>query len=373
MCATDPAHNPASTWVLMPDSAVAAAIRETGPMASSELRASDADRDRVAGVLREHYSAGRLTDEEMSERVETAYRVRTVAELATLTADLPTASVEAPPPAARARPRRRRSGYETSVRIHATVFLVVNAMLIAIWAAAGGGYFWPIWPILGWGIGLGCHFAPLLATRGAAPRTRKGTGSLRDAPSSVGEVASSVEAERPSLDAAAAPDGTVTLLFSDIEGSTALNERLGDVRWLELLRVHHRVIREQVASYGGYEVKAQGDGFMIAFPSARKAISCALAIQAAIARELRDATDDGPIRVRIGLNTGEAIREESDFYGKNVVVAARIAALARGGEILASSVVKALTESAGDLTFSEPREVELAGLAGTHVVYRVGA
>jgi class 3 adenylate cyclase len=340
-------------------------------MASSELRASDADRDRVAGVLRDHYSAGRLTDEEMSERVETAYRVRTVAELDTLTADLPTSRVEAPPPPARAHPRRRRSGYETSVRIHATVFLVVNLMLIGIWAASGGGYFWPIWPILGWGIGLGCHFAPLLATRGAPPRTR--TRTLRDAPSSIAEVASSVEAERPSLQVAAAPDGTVTVLFSDMEGSTALNERLGDLRWLELLRVHHRVIREQVAAHGGYEVKVQGDGFMIAFPSARKAISCALGIQAAIARELNDAADDGPIRVRIGLNTGEAIREESDFYGKNVVVAARIAALARGGEILASSVVKALTESAGDLTFSDPREVELAGLAGTHVVYRVGA
>jgi class 3 adenylate cyclase len=95
-----------------------------------------------------------------------------------------------------------------------------------------------------------------------------------------------------------------------------------------------------------------------------------VAIQDAIARELGP-HPEGPIRVRIGLHTGEAIREESDFYGKNVVVAARIADQALGGEILASSVVKALTESAGDLEFSEPREVELAGLAGTHVVYRV--
>jgi class 3 adenylate cyclase len=167
-----------------------------------------------------------------------------------------------------------------------------------------------------------------------------------------------------------APDGTVTILFSDIEGSTALNERLGDMRWLELLQAHHLVVRDQVKTYGGFEVKSQGDGFMIAFPSARRAIECARAIQKAIGRDLGD-HPDGPIRVRIGLHTGEAIREESDFYGKNVVVAARIADEARGGEILASSVVKQLTESAGDIGFNEGREVELAGLSGVHAVYKV--
>jgi class 3 adenylate cyclase len=109
---------------------------------------------------------------------------------------------------------------------------------------------------------------------------------------------------------------------------------------------------------------------MIAFPSARRAIECARAIQEAIGRELGD-HPDGPIRVRIGLHTGEAIREESDFYGKNVVVAARITDQARGGEILASAVVKQLTESAGDVGFEHARDVELAGLAGTHALYRV--
>jgi len=85
--------------------------------------------------------------------------------------------------------------------------------------------------------------------------------------SSVDEVALSVATERPSLRPAAAPDGTVTILFSDIEGSSALNERLGDVRWLELLRAHHRTVRDQVRARGGFEVKSQGDGFMIAFPA----------------------------------------------------------------------------------------------------------
>src|SRR3954447_11981261 len=324
--------------------------RDTGSRVGN-LRASDADRERVAARLREHYGAGRLSDDDLSERVEAAYGVRTMQELEALTADLPSA-----PKPGRA---RRRGALETSVRIHLTFYLIVNALLIGIWAATGGGYFWPIWPILGWGIGLGCHAAPLLATRGARPEL--------DHHSSVDEVASTVGSERPSLRAAAAPDGTVTILFSDIEGSTALNERLGDVRWLELLRAHNRVIRSEVAAHDGFEVKAQGDGFMIAFPSARRAIRCAVAIQEAIARELGE-HPDGPVRVRIGLHTGEAIREESDFYGKNVVVAARIAVHAVGGEILVSSVVKALTDSAGDAEFSNPRDVELAGLAGTHVV-----
>jgi class 3 adenylate cyclase len=326
------------------------------------LRASDADRERVAELLRHDYGAGRLSEEELSERVEAAYGARTLAQLERLTADLPAAGKPA------GRRRRRRPGpFETSVRIHLTVYLVVNAMLIGIWAASGGGYFWPIWPILGWGIGVGCHAAPLLARR-ASPRPR---GRELHATTSVDEVASTVASERPSLRPAAAPDGTVTILFSDIEGSTALNERLGDVRWLELLGAHNRLLRDQVQACGGFEVKSQGDGFMIAFPSARRAIQCAQAIQAAVARELGN-HPDGPVRVRIGLHTGEAIRQEADFYGKNVVVAARIADQARGGEILASSVVKQLTESAGDVAFADGREVELAGLAGTHAVYRVG-
>jgi class 3 adenylate cyclase len=109
---------------------------------------------------------------------------------------------------------------------------------------------------------------------------------------------------------------------------------------------------------------------MIAFPSARRAVQCACAIQNAIEARFGGRADT-PIRLRIGLHTGEAIKEEADFYGKNIVLAARIADRARGGEILASSVVKQLTESAGDLHFEHERELELDGLAGTHTVYRV--
>ncbi|HEX2232604.1 MAG TPA: adenylate/guanylate cyclase domain-containing protein [Thermoleophilaceae bacterium] len=260
-----------------------------------------------------------------------------------------------------------------SFKTHLTLYLSINLLLIGIWAASGGGYFWPIWSILGWGAGIAMHAAPMIGLGSGArkPSHRAGhTGQQTDSSTSVGEVAAEVGSERPSLRPAAAPDGTVTVLFSDIEGSTELNERLGDVRWLELLRVHHEIVREQIHGHGGFEVKSQGDGFMIAFPSARRAVECARAIQSQIRSKLGDHRD-GPIRLRIGLHTGEAIREEADFYGKNIALAARITDKARGGEILASSVVKELTESAGDLRFEGERELELDGLTGTYTVYKV--
>jgi class 3 adenylate cyclase len=165
----------------------------------------------------------------------------------------------------------------------------------------------------------------------------------------------------------AAPDGTVTLLFTDIEGSTELTVRLGDQRWLEVLRGHHAVVRQQVQAHGGFEVKCQGDGFMLAFQSARRALDCAIAIQSAVS----GAHTDPPIRVRMGLHTGEALKDAEDFHGRDVVLAARIADQARGGEILISALLKELLTGRGDLQFDAGREAELKGLAGVQRMYAV--
>jgi class 3 adenylate cyclase len=192
---------------------------------------------------------------------------------------------------------------------------------------------------------------------------------VSDLRTSIDVVASAVEDERPDLSGAAAPDGTVTILFSDIEGSTEMTERLGDRRWLEVLREHNDIVRSEVRAHGGFEVKSQGDGFMVAFSSARRALDCSIAIQRAFAAEAEGRGDDA-IRVRIGLHTGEAIRERDDFFGRNVILAARIAAQAEGGEVLVSSLLKELTESSGDIAFGEAREVSLKGLSG---IYRVHA
>jgi ferric-dicitrate binding protein FerR (iron transport regulator) len=107
-------------------------------MSELDLRASDRDRDRVVDELRAHGAEGRLTVEELEERVRRALAARTLGELAELTRDLPDHGSPARPA------RRRRSG-------ELRVFLGVAVLLIAIWALTGAGYFWPVWPLVGWG------------------------------------------------------------------------------------------------------------------------------------------------------------------------------------------------------------------------------
>src|SRR5439155_13281005 len=104
-----------------------------------------------------------------------------------------------------------------------------------------------------------------------------------DIHTSIDRVASAVQSEHPDLEPHAAPDGTVTIMFSDIEGSTEKTARLGDKRWMEVLREHNAIVREQMKAHSGFEVKSEGDGFMLAFQSARKALHCAVAIQGALA------------------------------------------------------------------------------------------
>jgi class 3 adenylate cyclase len=201
-----------------------------------------------------------------------------------------------------------------------------------------------------------------------------------DVTTSIDTVISAVESERPDIRSFAAPDGTVTILFSDIENSTLITERLGDERWLEVLRAHNAVFRDHLRAHDGYEVKNQGDGFMLVFPDPRRALRYAVTIQRALAEE--ELCEIEGVRVRMGMHAGEAIREQGDFFGRSVILAARIAAQARGGEILVSSPLRDLvtnpaapgreTEDAAgnDLAFEDGRELELKGLAGTHRVFR---
>jgi class 3 adenylate cyclase len=158
----------------------------------------------------------------------------------------------------------------------------------------------------------------------------------------------------------AASDGTVTILFSDIESSTQLADRLGDRRWLDVVREHNKLVREQVAIAGGREVKAQGDGFMVTFPGASRALRCAIEIERAL-EGWRETHPDTPVHVRIGIHTGEVLADEGDIYGKHVMIAARIASQARGGEVLASSLVRELADGS-DISFGAGRDVELRGL-----------
>jgi class 3 adenylate cyclase len=173
---------------------------------------------------------------------------------------------------------------------------------------------------------------------------------------------------RSLLRATVEPGTAVTILFTDIQDSTGLTERLGDARAQDLIRVHNALVREQVARHGGVEVKSLGDGFMIAFSEASIALRCAIGIQRAIALQ-GEHHPEAPLSVAIGIHAGEAIRDRGDFHGRTVILAARIRSQARGGEILVSATVQGVT--AGDVVYNEGRDVELKGFAGSHRLYSV--
>ncbi len=164
-------------------------------------------------------------------------------------------------------------------------------------------------------------------------------------------------------ESALAGDGSVTIAFTDVEGSTALMESLGESRWLDLLAWHDGVVRRQVAVFGGTVVKSQGDGYMLAFPAAGMAAACAVAIQRASA----PGWEGVPVPVRIGLHSGNALSDGGDFFGRTVVVAARVGAAATGGEILVSEPVQ---QSLGEtFAFDGVRSAELKGLAGPYALF----
>ena len=173
-----------------------------------------------------------------------------------------------------------------------------------------------------------------------------------------------------SLASSIGDEGTVTIVFSDIEDSTARATRLGDDSWLRALDTHNRIVREELRNHGGREIKSQGDGFMLSFDSARRAVAFAIAAQQAIARKRHD-DPDWDLTIRLGIHTGEAVRTaDGDLYGRHVVIASRIADAANGSEILVSSLVRELTTGKLDLRYGDGRSVELKGI-GVQVVHEV--
>ena len=215
------------------------------------------------------------------------------------------------------------------------------------------------------------------APRAARAQRAPGAPGVPAAPPPVRPILRGIEAlareawdEWQAVRARVAPEGTVTILFSDVEGFTSLTERIGDYRANELLREHYVIVRAELEQHGGFEVKVHGDGFMVAFSSASRALRCARAIQRA-QRDWNDAHPDTAMRLRMGLHTGEAIRDADDFIGTTVNLASRIASSARGDEILVSALVRELCASTGEFEFDGGAEVELRGLSQPHRVYSV--
>jgi adenylate cyclase len=186
---------------------------------------------------------------------------------------------------------------------------------------------------------------------------------------SLDELERTLQLEQPDLSGVLAADGTVTIVFTDIVDSTLVIAEIGDHAFLPLLRQHHALIQEVTAAHGGTVVNRQGDGSMLAFSSARRAVSCAKSIQHRVAEEIADGTP--PLRVRIGIHAGDAVREADDFFGTTVHYAARVAGHALGGEILVSSVVRDLVAGGSDTTFLEGRDVDLKGIEAFHRLFAV--
>lgn len=170
----------------------------------------------------------------------------------------------------------------------------------------------------------------------------------------------------------AGEDGRVAIAFSDIEDSTVLNHQLGDAEWVKLLASHDKLVRSAVSARGGHIVKSQGDGFMIAFAEAGEAVRGALDLRSAIEagdRRLRKR----PIHVRVGVHIGTPIQRDGDLFGRDVALAARVAAEAVGGEILVSDAIHDAVADETDVRLVEAQTVELKGLPGVHRLWSVAA
>jgi class 3 adenylate cyclase len=191
----------------------------------------------------------------------------------------------------------------------------------------------------------------------------------RSLTTSLEELERTIQHDQPDLSHALAADGTVTIVFTDIVDSTVLIARLGDHAWLPLLRQHHAVIQEVTSAHDGTVVERQGDGSMLAFSSARRAVACATSIQRHLAGDFADGAP--PLPVRIGIHTGDALREADQFFGTTVHYAARVAGHALAGEILVSTVVRDLVAGGSDVAFLERGDVELKGIEGPHRLFAV--
>jgi len=157
------------------------------------------------------------------------------------------------------------------------------------------------------------------------------------------------------------PETTVvTLLFTDLVGSTELSQRLGEDRAEDVRRQHTEALRQAVAASGGREVKHLGDGLMVVFNSPSAAVTCAVAMQIAVDRHNRKLAE--PLGLRVGLHTGEVTRDNDDFFGTPVVVAERLCKRCEGGQIFASDVVRALVGTRGGRVFKEIGPLELKGI-----------
>jgi pilus assembly protein CpaF len=155
-------------------------------------------------------------------------------------------------------------------------------------------------------------------------------------------------------------EGTVTIMFTDVEGSTQMLSSRGFTLSHEIMKAYESIIEEKITEHAGRRIKGLGDGVMVSFGSSRHAVECAIAIQRGIA-EYSKQNPERKLKIRIGLNTGEVVEEAGDIFGAAVNVAARVAGKAKGGEILVSEVVRNLVGPVAEMKFGYRGRYKLKG------------
>lgn len=374
------------------------------------LRVSDRERDAVIDVLKEHVADGSLTLDEFADRADRALAARTQPDLDEIVADLQTSARE------RARNRsprhhvisfmgsaetkgRWRCGDDvtavafmggchidfrraeiTAPEVHITAVAIMGGIDIVVPEGIEvsmdgfpfmGGRSMQVKdvPPLPGSPRIVVHAYPVMGGVVVRSRPRKDApGALTaERVHEIPQVATPLPMPAP---AEPPLDGTVTIMFSDVCDYTGITDRLGDAGAHALLREHNAIIRSHITTYGGREVKSNGDGFMVAFTSAVRAVRCAVALQQSLAG--RNAVSEGePIRVHIGIHAGDVVHDGDDFVGGAVIVASRLADAAGPDQILVSSVARELAGGTREFSFDPPQQVHLKGIPGERDAYPV--
>lgn len=188
------------------------------------------------------------------------------------------------------------------------------------------------------------------------------TASMGYSARNLEDLVASVEAERPDL----GHTGMSSVMFTDIVDSTAIAAVMGDAWWSQTVKRHFDQIAETISGYGGTLVKSLGDGTLCAFPTASGALGAAIGIQ----KQMSAYQSEPPLRLRIGLHTGDVVEKENDYLGGVVNKAARIAASAHPNEIRLSEATRVVA-GGGHFAYSDPIVTTLKGLEGDHIVHRL--
>lgn len=340
------------------------------PERSPGVRATDDDRQRTIARLRTAAGEGAIDLDELEQRIATAWKARTIADLVEVTEDLP--ATIAPPGAKPPKHRHPLVLEDDEFRGHLTTYCLVIGMLVVIWLLSGAGHPWPIYPAMGWGIGLGSHHqvAARHQRKRLARATAEGLTMLelehreaeekrqrrrkqreqvkrtlhqhhRDRVELIRGVVG-VGGTTPAPGDAQAPAerrGTrfVVAMFVDVVGSTTLNEALGDQQWVTVRRAFRTLVEEGVTAHGGWEVSTSGDGVLSRFADPAGAAGAAVRIMRELEQQ-RDGTGFAP-SVRIGIHSGDAVEDGDDIIGNVVNLACRVCDAADRDQILVTEHV----------------------------------